>query len=119
MPDKRATKQMLLTTDAGQEASFPNPWSAHAFAITLQLHEQNCFSWTEWTDRLAAEVSLSARDGDGRDYYTCWTDALCQLLQSKGLIDEHCLNDLQLRWQRAALATTHGDIVRLENDLTP
>jgi nitrile hydratase accessory protein len=107
---------MLLSQNAGQNARFPNPWSAHAFAMTLRLHEQSCFSWTEWADHLAAELSLSKSEEDGRDYYTCWIDALCQLLQSKGLVEEQSLKDLQLSWQRAAVATAHGDIVHLDND---
>ena len=116
MQNKLPGMEMLLTQAADQNATFPNPWSAHAFAITVQLHDRSCFSWTEWADHLAAELALSESAQDGRDYYTCWTDALCRLLQSKGLIDAQSLKDLQLSWQRAALATTHGDVVRLDND---
>jgi hypothetical protein len=41
---------------AQDEPAFAEPWQAQAFAITLALHERGLFTWSEWADRLAAEI---------------------------------------------------------------
>jgi Nitrile hydratase beta subunit, N-terminal len=35
---------------------FREPWEAHAFAMTLALHERGVFTWPEWAAALAAEI---------------------------------------------------------------
>jgi len=42
---------------------FVEPWEAQAFALAVRLHERGCFTWREWTDALAAEISLTDRSG--------------------------------------------------------
>ena len=35
---------------------FAEPWQAHAFAMTLQLHEKGVFTWPEWAAALTHEI---------------------------------------------------------------
>ena len=48
------------------ERPFREPWEAHAFALTLQLHERGLFTWPEWAEALAVAdgtlVAVGPRD---------------------------------------------------------
>lgn len=95
---------------------FPEPWAAEAFAMTVHLHEKGLFAWSEWAERLSAELHKPGRAADGSDYFDCWVAALSGLLVAKGVADADVIADLQRSWQRAAEATPHGKPVVLEND---
>lgn len=66
----------------GKEPVFAAPWEAHAFALTVKLHEQGLFSWTEWSQQLAQVI----RSNDDTPYYENWLKALETLLAEKGIV---------------------------------
>ena len=92
------------------EAVFAEPWQATAFAMTLALHERGLFAWSEWAERLGAEVKL------GDAYYDCWLRALEALLADKGVARTSEVDVVAAAWERAAHATPHGKAIMLEND---
>ncbi len=98
------------------DPAFPEPWAAEAFAMTVHLHENGLFSWTEWAEALSAEVHKPGRAEDGSDYFDCWVEALTGLLVGKGITDADAILELQKSWQRAAEATPHGKPIELAND---
>jgi nitrile hydratase accessory protein len=95
---------------------FAAPWQAAAFAMTMRLHEQGVFSWTEWADALSAELHKPGRKADGSDYYDCWVAALSQLVTKPCIASTPDLDAPTRSWQRAAKATPHGKPIALEND---
>jgi nitrile hydratase accessory protein len=101
---------------ANNGAVFEEPWQAHAFAMTLQLHEKGVFTWPQWADALTREIRAGQTRGeadDGSLYYTHWLNALehlvieCQL----GTPDE--IHDLEHAWEAAAERTPHGQPIVL------
>ncbi len=105
-----------LPPSADDEQVFAEPWQAQAFATTVALHQQGCFSWGEWAAALSAAIARAqARGGhdDGRDYYLHWLDALEQLVQAKGLAQGQQLAALAQAWSDAAEATPHGQPIEL------
>ena len=90
---------------------FNAPWEAQAFAITLSLHGAGMFTWREWADALAAQLSAAAAQGkpdDGSHYYEHWLAALEELVASKGVVPEQELERRANEWDAAARATPHG-----------
>ena len=84
--------------------------------MTVHLHERGLFAWSEWAERLSAELHKPGRAVDGSDYFDCWVAALSDLLVTKGIASADKIADLQRSWQRAAEATPHGKPIVLEND---
>ena len=90
---------------------FREPWEAQAFAMTLALHERGVFTWSEWTEALAAEIRRAQAAGDadtGRTYYRHWLAALEHIVAAKGVTDPAALAGCRDAWARAAADTPHG-----------
>lgn len=105
----------LLPRDADGPV-FAEPWQAHAFALTIRLHEQGYFTWNEWAAALAAEIKAAAENGvpgDGSRYYEHWLSALERLATNKGLIDPAALRNRKQDWADAYRHTPHGKPVEL------
>jgi nitrile hydratase accessory protein len=101
---------------AGQRPPFAAPWQAHAFALTLALHERGLFTWPQWTAALSAAIARAQERGepdDGQTYYHHWLDALETLLVGLGLADSDTLHALEHAWEDAAERTPHGQPVVL------
>lgn len=87
-----------------QGAVFSEPWQAKAFAIVVQLAENNVFEWKDWVDSFSAEVAKSEQKGyqPETDYYPCWVRALEKLLASNSLLDDQtvakAVNDTLANW---------------------
>jgi nitrile hydratase accessory protein len=95
---------------------FAEPWQAHAFAITLALHERGLFGWPEWADALAREIGASQTAGDpddGSGYYRHWLAALEALVAVKGAATTRELERTRDAWIRAAARTAHGQPIEL------
>lgn len=95
---------------------FAAPWQAEAFALALALHEQGCFTWTEWADALSAEIADAGARGeadDGSDYYLHWLNALERLCLQRASLAPAELARRKERWRRAYLNTPHGQPVNL------
>jgi len=95
---------------------FREPWEAQAFAMTLWLHENGHFTWTEWAERLSTEITAAQEQGDpdqGDTYYLHWLKALEGLVAEKGLLGVEELSDRKAAWAKAAAATPHGQPIAL------
>jgi cobaltochelatase CobN len=95
---------------------FAEPWQAQAFALAVRLSAQGHFTWKEWADALAAELSAAAeRDeaDDGTEYYYHWVAALEKLVAAKGLAGEPELYERKEAWADAYRHTPHGQPVQL------
>ncbi|WP_352590026.1 nitrile hydratase accessory protein [Mesorhizobium sp. M0028] len=113
---RRETGSVAIALPAGVEAPvFAQPWQAEAFAMTVALHDNGLFSWSEWADALSAEVKRPGAARDGHDYYKHWLAAL-EKLSAKGVAGRSDVDSLAAAWERAAHATPHGKPILLEND---
>ena len=95
---------------------FNAPWEAQAFAMTLSLHAAGMFSWREWADTLAGEISAATAYGDpddGSHYYEYWLAALEKIVAKQGVVPEQELQRRVNEWDAAARATPHGKAVEL------
>jgi nitrile hydratase accessory protein len=95
---------------------FTEPWQAQVFALTVHLHDQQVFTWSEWAEALSTEVSRPDAAADGSDYYHHWTVALEKLLAAKSVAAPTTVDELAEAWTRAAHATPHGQPIELSND---
>jgi len=96
---------------------FAEPWQAHAFALTLRLHERGLFTWGEWAEALAAQIASAQAAGDadlGDTYYRHWMGALEALVVGKGASSNDELRRHQHAWDRAAHRTPHGRPIELK-----
>lgn len=100
----------------GEAPVFRAPWEAQVFAMTLSLHRQGVFAWTEWAETLGARLAAAAEAGgaqDGSDYYLRWLEALEDMAIAKGAADPQDLIATADAWSSAAAATPHGQPIRL------
>jgi len=99
---------------------FAEPWEAQAFALTLALHARGLFTWAEWAEALAAQISAAQAAGDadaGDTYYQHWLAALEALVATKGASTASELEHWRNAWDHAADRTPHGQpIVLAEGD---
>ncbi|BBK43353.1 nitrile hydratase accessory protein [Allostella vacuolata] len=101
---------------------FREPWEAAAFAMAVRLHEQGVFTWTEWAEALAAEITAAQRRGDpdlGDTYYRHWLAALERLVGAKGVVTPAEMTARRDAWDRAVRATPHGRPIDLALGLRP
>lgn len=76
---------------------FKAPWEALAFSLAVKLHERGLFTWKEWAEALAHEISAAQAAGDpdhGDTYYLHWVKALERLVIGRGLAEAGQLRDL-------------------------
>jgi nitrile hydratase accessory protein len=100
---------------------FEAPWQAHAFAMTLSLHEQGVFRWSEWAAALSEEIRSAQESGDpdrGDTYYHHWLkalEALEALVTRKGVTSNAELTRYERAWGNAAERTVHGTPIVLSD----
>ncbi|MEM8809916.1 MAG: nitrile hydratase accessory protein [Cyanobacteria bacterium P01_G01_bin.38] len=74
------------------EPVFQAPWEAKAFAIVNQLTSAQHWSWPEWTDTFAQEISAAESDAtDTSTYYERWVKVCETLLIEKGILDSDAI----------------------------
>jgi nitrile hydratase accessory protein len=98
------------------EVVFAEPWQAQAFAIAVALAKRGCFTWSEWTATIAAEIASSRAAGGasgGEDYYRHWLAALENLVAAKGLVPADELARRRDEWRHAVAHTEFGKPVEL------
>ena len=95
---------------------FREPWEAQAFATTLMLHERGLYTWSEWAQALARQITTAQASGDadrGDTYYRHWLAALEELVAAKGASSSAELLHYQRAWDHAADRTPHGRPIEL------
>ena len=103
-------------TDTDDGPVFREPWQAHAFALTVTLHQRGLFTWPEWTQALAQQIVAAQAGGDadlGDTYYLHWLTALEALVDAKGASSAAELHRHQSAWDHAADRTPHGRPIEL------
>ena len=96
---------------------FAEPWQAHAFAMTLQLHEKGVFTWPEWATALTHEIRQAQALGDpddGHHYYQHWLNALERMVIDRQLGTPDQIHELEHAWEDAAARTPHGQAIVLD-----
>ena len=96
---------------------FAEPWQAHAFALTVQLHKRGLFEWNEWAAALPGEIEAARANGDpdnGNTYYRHWLNALERIVIDKQIGTSEQLHELEHAWEAAAKRTPHGQPIVLE-----
>lgn len=95
---------------------FDEPWQAQAFAMTLRLHEEGQFTWSEWAEQLGNEIATKTAlsgQADNESYFQCWLAALEKISMNKQLVSSDQLDRRKDQWRRAYLNTPHGKPVSL------
>ena len=93
-PEDQTMADLPFNAIESDEPVFKEPWEATAFALTLELHRREYFSWREWGTALATEIDRAQSTdcpGLGDNYYQHWLAALEKLLAEKGLTSEESL----------------------------
>lgn len=96
---------------------FREPWEAQAFAMALALHDRGLFTWSEWAQALAGEITSAQAAGDadtGETYYRHWLAALEKLVAAKGVASHATLERYRDAWDHAADRTPHGSPIELK-----
>jgi nitrile hydratase accessory protein len=96
---------------------FREPWEAQAFAMALALHARGLFTWNEWAETLADEITRAQRSGDpdtGENYYRHWLATLEKLIAAKGVATSETLHRYRDAWDHAADRTPHGSPIELK-----
>ncbi|MDJ0707294.1 MAG: nitrile hydratase accessory protein [Leptolyngbyaceae cyanobacterium MO_188.B28] len=92
---------------------FQAPWEARAFAIVNQLANAQEYSWSEWTEQFADEISAAEQEPtDTSSYYERWVRACEKLLIAKGILDPRAVDqriEELLIEQRTAVGHEHLD----------
>jgi nitrile hydratase accessory protein len=100
-------ENLPLLPEDSEGPVFREPWEAQAFAITLRLHEQGVFAWSELVEALAAEIARGEHDkptDPAMTYYHHWLAALESLLAHKLVVDP-----AQLAARKAEIAANPPD----------
>lgn len=81
-----------LPVCADGDMVFKEPWEARAFALVVTLSQSGYFTWAEWVDCFALQVTratdMEAAGQTPKTYYEQWVDAAESLLVAKGLAAE-------------------------------
>lgn len=100
-PDLSVLPDIALS---GDDPVFGEPWEAQVFAMVINLHQHQAFTWDEWASCLSAEI----HSGHDRAYYDHWLVALETILTQKNLVSAPELDSCTSAWHIAAQATPHG-----------
>lgn len=93
------------------EVPFEEPWQAQLFALTVALNEAGHFSWSEWATIFGPLV----QNTEAERYWEVWSDAIVEMLESKGFAQVSEVQVFTERWQAAARATPHGKPILLSS----
>jgi nitrile hydratase accessory protein len=85
----------------------------------MALQDAGLFTAAEWSSTLAGEITRAQRASDpddGSTHYEHWLAALERIAAANGGITLELLESRRASWERAAVATPHGQPVILAND---
>jgi len=88
-------RSRTLPVCADGDMVFKEPWEARAFSLIVSLSQAGHFTWSEWVDCFAVQVTkatdVEAAGQTPKTYYEQWVDAAEALLSAKGLVTEEQL----------------------------
>lgn len=91
--------------------AFTNPWSLRVFGLTLAAAEGGVFTLKEFQQALITQIQAYEAGGDCIDsdevYYSCWTEALTELLRGKQVFDRTHLEPAEQSVRDALMALWH------------
>ena len=108
-PDLKLLNGIVLDYN---EPVFSEPWEAQAFALVIGLYEKKAFTWTEWAEVLSKTIHA---DEGCTPYYELWLKALETIVMQKALADKTEITNRKQAWEKALLATPHGQPIELQN----
>jgi nitrile hydratase accessory protein len=98
------------------ELVFAEPWESRAFGMAVTLADAGVFTWDAFRDRLVARIGAwEAEHGsaEGADpsfsYYTCWLDALEDLLVDEDALAADDVDARSARFAARPAGHDHGD----------
>ena len=76
------------------ELQFQDPWEGIAFSLGVALCEQRHYAWSEFQERLIAEITSADRQPPETrpTYYESWLAALEKLLDAKSILTQNVVN---------------------------
>ena len=98
------------------DIKFAEPWQAQVFALTLHLHQQGLFSWTQWAEHLSKSIkndTTESIENYTTAYYLQWLNALEEICMLKTGLTSTQLLDKRNAWETAYLHTPHGKAISL------
>ena len=108
-----------FTNKNEDQVVFQDPWHSQLFAITVQLSEKGHFSWKAFVKVFGEALKkerLPTKNLDGsNDYFSCWLNALEEILIEKKISNQNTLILLKEEWTQAYLSTPHGKPVNIKN----
>ncbi|MEA5464683.1 nitrile hydratase accessory protein [Leptothoe sp. PORK10 BA2] len=92
------------------EPVFQAPWEARVFAMVHQLANAQKYSWSEWTEHFAEEISLAEQAStDMSSYYERWVRTCEKLLITKGILHPLAIDQrMEELLREHETAGTHG-----------
>jgi nitrile hydratase accessory protein len=115
--DSRDTATLKPLAGVDGEPAFDETWQAEALAIADALVQNGMFSAGAWSQALGEalrEAEASGATDDQSTYYQCVLAALEGLIALHSEIDSQAMAAKREAWERAYLATPHGQPVKLE-----
>lgn len=88
----------LLAHYGTEDHVFTEPWQARAFALALALSERGVFSLRDFQAALIARITLFENSqciAGTADYYTCWIEALDDVLAQRSVLPARRLSDVE------------------------
>jgi nitrile hydratase accessory protein len=85
------------------ELIFDAPWQSRVFGMTVKLHEDGLFEWSEFQESLIAAVAAheaELRDAEAYDYWSCWLEAFRVLAAEKHWFDGELLAQRETAFAR-------------------
>ena len=105
---------------APYENTFDEPWQAQTLALADGLIQQGFFTVNQWAQTLGSELKkteTSNAPDTSETYYKAALTALESLIAAHAEIPPDTLTERRSAWERAYLATPHGQPVKLEAGL--
>ena len=100
---------------------FEEAWHAQTLALADTMVKAGHFSANDWAEALGTalkDADVNGEPDNTETYYHCAIKALEQLVAGKTSIDPTTLSERKDTWERAYLATPHGQPVKLEAGTT-
>ncbi|MEM7564992.1 MAG: nitrile hydratase accessory protein [Pseudomonadota bacterium] len=114
--DYNSSLKPLADTDG--DPVFDEAWQAEALAIADALVRNGMFSAAAWSEALGETLGVAQeeqRPDNQETYYECVLETLEKLIEKHSEIDQQAMKNTRELWEKAYLATPHGQPVSLDD----